>query len=379
MARSRRQARLGASGLTLATTLLVSCAQLTGLDGFEVGSGSSGTTVGSGGMGPSSGEDCTDGLDNDDDGLIDCADVEDCAPTDHVCVPATPPGWTGDVRVAIVDHAAADTLPPCPAGTETFDYFAGPAIEAECTPCDGCTWDRATAACFAPTLACHSSGNGNTTCNGNPTSERADRLGGTCESLTSSIPNSASCRLTQPATLRTRGTCDAAPDGGQLQTSPWSQVTRVCIGAPRLGGHCDDGGQCLPRSNDDAAFEGWACVLQPGYDACPAGWTDLERQLFETGVDTRTCAPCGCDLDALGCTGGGFLAYDLAGCSGTYVTIDSTQCVDITPLLGQNFAFRTEAATVTGDVTCTGGEGSGAVIPEGPAKLCCLSMGRASD
>ncbi|WP_156338626.1 hypothetical protein [Chondromyces crocatus] len=363
----------------------MSCAQLTGLDGFQVetssaetsggaggtSGGAGGTSGGAGGTGSPSSEDCTDGLDNDGDGLIDCEDIEDCSPADYECVPAAPSGWSRNVRVAIVDHAMASTLPACPGGTEAHDYFAGPATEAVCSSCDGCAWNRDEAECFAPTLSCHSSTSSNTDCSGNPTSERPNYRGNVCESFITGVPNSVSCRITDGASLRRRGECSAAPDGGQLQTSPWAQVIRVCTGTSRDGGHCDDGHECLPRTNDDPAFGDLACVLKPGNEACPAGWTDLEQQIFETGVDTRACAACGCDLGALGCIGGGFRAYDFSNCNGSSITIDSNQCVDITSILGQSFSFRSEAATVTGDVTCTGGQGSGAVAPTDPAKLCC--------
>ncbi|AKT39106.1 hypothetical protein [Chondromyces crocatus] len=320
-------------------------------------------------------EDCLDGIDNDGDGLIDCADVEDCAPASYECAPAVPAGWTGNVRVAIVDFAAADTLPACPEGTETSDYFAGPATEAACSNCDGCTWNRDDAECYAPTLSCYSSNSSNTNCSGAPTSARPNYRGNVCESFITGVPNSVSCRITSGASLRRRGECTAAPDGGQLQNAPWAQAIRVCTGAPREGGHCDDGRQCLPKTNDDPAFGGLACVLTPGDEACPAGWTDLEQQIFQSGDDTRTCAACGCDLGALGCDGGGFRAHDFSNCNGSSITIDSNQCVDITPVLGQSFSFRAMAATVTGDVACTGGQGSGAVTPTGPAKLCCRSTG----
>src|SRR6185436_995373 len=69
---------------------LVGCRGLLGLDGldFDQSGGSEGPDAG-----PPPAEDCENGVDDDGDGLVDCADP-DCAKLGYQCVAAVPSGWT---------------------------------------------------------------------------------------------------------------------------------------------------------------------------------------------------------------------------------------------------------------------------------------------
>jgi hypothetical protein len=130
-----------------------------------VGPGSGGSTSsasgGDGGQGgslPPPPEECLDGVDNDMDGLVDCADVDDCAPAEYECAPEPPGGWTGNARAVAVAYGGV--LPDCAAGETSAQYLAGPATE---TLCAGCSCTLAGAACSAPEVTCWW---GNDTCQG---------------------------------------------------------------------------------------------------------------------------------------------------------------------------------------------------------------------
>src|SRR4051812_19027561 len=80
--------------------------------------------TGMGGGGPRE-DDCLDGIDNDGDGDIDCADTN-CRP-DFECAVAPLAGWTGPLYVEDAPHdPAAPPAEPCPDGKLPAAYYAGP-------------------------------------------------------------------------------------------------------------------------------------------------------------------------------------------------------------------------------------------------------------
>ncbi|AKT39107.1 hypothetical protein [Chondromyces crocatus] len=375
-------------GLLLIIAAAGSCGVLTGLDQFEVISTSStgtGGSISSGGAGGNAGEgggggqlqpepeNCLDGIDNDLDGLVDCADVEDCAPADYACIPTPPDGWTGNIHALIGDFGSTDAPPGCPEGTTERDFVAEPS-DATCTPC-ACSHDTSGASCYAPTVTCYNSAN----CSAGTSSVTYATLTDQCTNV-SNTPNPLSCRLAAPPGVRNRGTC-AVSEGAQLvDARPWRHTVRTCTSSLPTGLGCAQPDHvCAARppvvDGTPAIDDTTTCILKEGTDACEPGWTTIDLQLYVSGEDGRSCAACGCNLDAITCTGGNVQAYDNLDCTGDNRSVSSSGCTNITDLRDwDSLGFRGTPGTLSGNVTCTGGEGQGAVVTEGPTKLCCRQV-----
>ncbi|EYF06968.1 Hypothetical protein CAP_1227 [Chondromyces apiculatus DSM 436] len=334
------------------------------------GGGSPTTTGGGEGGGqPPPQEDCLDGQDNDGDGLIDCADIDDCAPADYECAPTPPTGWTANAFAGLVNFAEIDNLPECPSGTTGADFFADPSA-ASCSACS-CVLDPNSASCFAPQFTCNWYSQN---CSGGTQQVDAtdtDR----CLQFQGTVPNSGSCRITAPSAVRQAGTCTVTSGASTLQNpAPWGRAVRVCQSDTHQGGGCDAGLVCQPRPPTGVpGLEGLSCLVKEGTDGCDPGWAQLDVQLFAGGTDQRSCSACGCNTSAVGCTGGSITANSRDNCvpEGTQTTL-TTQCQNVTVALDNNtFSLQSRLGTVTGQATCTGGQGQGSVATEGPTKLCC--------
>ncbi|EYF06970.1 hypothetical protein [Chondromyces apiculatus] len=376
-----------AGALLLMVLTAGSCAVLSGLDDYEVTSGGQGaapgtggasttgtgsaptTTGGGGGSTPGQHEaNCLDGLDDDGDGLIDCADLEDCAPADYECAPTPPTGWTANAFAGLVNFAEIDNLPECPSGTTGADFFADPSA-ASCSACS-CVLDPNSASCFAPQFTCHW---GSQNCSGGTQQVDAtdtDR----CLQFQGAVPSTGSCRITGPSTVRQAGTCTVTGASTLQDPAPWGRAVRVCQSDTRQGGGCDAGQVCQPRPPTGVpGLEGLSCLVKEGTDGCDPGWTQLDVQLFAGGTDQRSCSACGCNTSAVGCTGGSVTANSRNECvpEGAQTTL-TTQCQNVTDALANDsFSLRSSLGTVTGQATCTGGQGQGSVVTEGPTRLCC--------
>ena len=85
---------------------------------------------------------CTNGMDDDLNGLADCADPA-CAAA-FACVPVAPAAWNGPVALYDGDPA---TAPACPPDRPTIAYQGNGDLIAEPATCDACT-------CTQPTVTC---------------------------------------------------------------------------------------------------------------------------------------------------------------------------------------------------------------------------------
>ncbi|MEJ7732155.1 MAG: hypothetical protein WKG00_23470 [Polyangiaceae bacterium] len=88
------------------------------------GPSSGGSGGGGSGVGGNLGEECGNGVDDDGDDQIDCADGE-C--TDFTCAPGVPDGWRGYFAVYAGPTAGA---PGCPASYPADDYVGNRSILA---------------------------------------------------------------------------------------------------------------------------------------------------------------------------------------------------------------------------------------------------------
>jgi hypothetical protein len=298
--------------------------------GAAAGAAGAGATGGAGG---SSGIEsiCDDGIDDDDDGAIDCADA-DCSRS-LGCPPA---GWQV-VSVEVTGHGDGPSA-PCDQTTEMRLSTPNPPM---CTPCS-CT---NTPACSSPTVSCWFD---NDTCDGVP--DHTTVMATSCSaSNLPNIPNGVnalgSCRLTAPSTLIT----ECTDSGSDVSTAAVAEDIHLC-GDPPLD---------YPPEK--------LCVRQLGDVPCPSGWPN-RRTMFASYDDTRNCT-CNCNST---CSGGGYVAADNSGClsnNNPAVSIVGMDCT-VTPNLWDFGDGTLQPLAGTPTPSCVPEE-SGTVAPIGTETLCC--------
>ncbi len=324
------------------------------------------TKDGSAGCVPTA-EVCNDGIDNDCNGKIDCADVACTA--GFVCAPPVPAGWS------LVEYAAA-TRPSCGAGFGAAeDVVEGPAGAAATCAC-GCAMDpNDPGSCEKGTAKLFSNG----------------ALGG-CVSLTSlDFPAADGACSPKPLDSVANAKAQIAPlpyTPGKCTPAPSKTVApvtfagqgRACASALAPGGGCGSASVCAPR----AAAPFGMCVEKVGDVACPAGFAT--RHLAGTGAsDTRDCGACTCTVSG-GCANAKLTLFEDKACGGgggpggpggpggaTLAIVADGACNDTNETTSHKYTAYEYSADPQG-VQCAGSPGapSGAVALVGARTVCCL-------
>lgn len=320
--------------------------------------GSAGQTSSSSG-GPVDPEDCLDGIDNDKDGAVDCAD-DDCA-VGFTCTDAPPDGWSS---VALERGMGAPPgATPCDNGATPEVLFAGPAGAAECTACT--CGDLMGTTCNPPALTCYVGSQG---CNFGQQNWTDDFPNGDCAKPDIGLAGSLSCRLTGPASVAEPGSC--APSKSDFPNKDtWMGWVQSCAVKTGTGG-CAAGTVCAPKPGPTQSL----CIRQDGQNACPAGWATVV-EAYVDAKDDRACADCSCAA-APTCTGGTYEVFDLDGCaaggSSNPVAIDNNTCRNVSGQLdSDSWSVKRNPPTAGGNCTPAGGEPLGSVQPTGPVTFCC--------
>lgn len=223
---------------------------------------------------------CDDGIDNDCNGKIDCAD-EACRPVSE-CVDPAPAGWT------LISFSDA-TRPPCATGYEA---------PVDLKVVDGTGQGNCTCDCN-PTVAGEACTNGNfavvidtsNACGAAPVNAKHST---SCSQLANNIVVPVNNGFGEAAPPPGPSACDATTT---VAASPVS-LGKSCNVAPgtRLGKGCSTPAQqCAPKAT---GFR--LCITKPGMDACPAPYTS-RRTAGTEAVDTRACNACTCEPK--GCSG----------------------------------------------------------------------------
>ena len=294
-------------------------------------------------------EDCTNGDDDDGDGLSDCADP-DCVSADYACVAGPPDGWSGPV--AFYEGAHDLAVPACPALYPDLEYQGDTGPEAEPAACSECVCGAAAATCSVG-LKLFSKAD----CKGSSTASMPLAPGACVELAASTL----SLQLT--AAVATVKAC--TPSGGiaDIPAAPRS-TSGVACGAPRRSGGCSSGKICAPRPQ--APFREKRCIWGQKDQACPASYPEPHR--LETVMDDRACTPCACGTPAPpDCAATTTLFSDAACGVETASLPNDNACVTSTP------AAAMVAFTGSGSAAClpTGGAPTGAVAPTSQATICC--------
>jgi hypothetical protein len=335
------------------------------------GSGGSGgattTTTGSGGSGGSGGstttivgEDCTNGVDDDDDGLADCADTK-CQPV-VACVPKVPFNWTGPV--ILYDGAPASLPTECPTSYPILSYEGQSGVKDQPAECSACT-------CGDPKFNCNLAnivGYWNDTCSGGNSSQ-SQSTG--CQQ---GLQNGLDSAKINPPTVSTNGQNNGSCAPSQVQpTKPapeWSKAGFACGGASMIGDGCTSAQVCAPKPA--AGFNNVMCIQRDGDRTCPAEFPDKHTYVNQAN-DTRGCSACACGAGKdLACSAVTTLHDTGAQCNNTPNTTipNDGSCVAIKD------GSRKTTVTQTGSCTPSGGEPTGTIVDDlaGAVTVWCVTL-----
>ena len=256
------------------------------LDALDARDAADATDSGKDGCAPKE-SDCQDGIDNDCNGLTDCADPA-CTPLFR-CVAVTPT-WTG-----LTQYQDARTACPAtsPTSTDTFETLTVPA--ASCTACQ-CSPSGVTCGGSAK-LSCGPAGACTTT------STVGESVGAACAALSAPavIDPLDTCNVAAPVAA---GSCAPGGPGGGGGGVPngaapsFAKLSRVCGGTKATASGCATGSVCVARA--PLAAHGM-CVSRAVPDgtvapACPASFPSahVTAPTAASFVDGRAGTACGC-------------------------------------------------------------------------------------
>lgn len=210
---------------------------------------------------PTGAEVCDDGIDNDCNGQVDCADAACTAGFE--CQDLPPAGW---VPVLLAESAR----PSCPAGhtpTDVRVLQGDGAIACACTCGGGC--DATITLTASSELGCTAA----------PTTVTFQANTTKCTSQSFDLPGGFSNATAGSAT------CAA------MDTPTKSDLTngRTCTPPERAGGGCQNAQRCLPKTTGFAS-----CIAKAGKSTCPATAFTKQRRSGTTANDERACTGCSC-------------------------------------------------------------------------------------
>jgi hypothetical protein len=333
-----------------------SCAAIAGVEDVVLVPDASVSDGGDGGVACGPIEVCGDGLDNDCNGLVDCADPK-CTAEGFTCSSAPPPGWT---PVAY----AANARPPCPPG------FGNPQAVVRGLDLGG---NACACTCGAPSEnGCLSGTLSLAVDSDNLCNDPALQIvvtAGQCGSLPDQqaiigkpVCNGATdCPYAHATALPSKSvTCSVT-----LTRPPvtFAEHGQVCT---PLDGGCSTGGACIGPA------AGASCLMMPGEAICPSGFE--QRVVFAEGSDSdgRSCSPdCTC-TSSPSCSNPKLSVYSKPNCGGKPTNIDlpTGGCNAITPIpniAGQKFTYTADSdagcnATGTSNVVGTFDAGAASTI-----------------
>jgi hypothetical protein len=326
-------------------------------------------------------EDCTNGIDDNCDGKIDCEDPL-CQPA-FACTPAVPTGWLGPVE--LWQGATPAAAPACDLGYATpVDLHAG-TLTAQAAACS-CT-------CGATGQTCSLPGGffRQTDCSGSCAAVTPDPAGG-CTPVPANTCGSEGSFLASGALTPTGGTCAPSPVVRSLQPAAWSAAARVCTyAATDAPGGCTTGSCVRAPSGGAGTFGAKECVYSttmPAPTACPAAYPTGPTVTYSGVTDTRDCdSTCACGAPTGGSCAGTVSLYGNfpdAGCTGaadTYAIGAACQCYGQVAC-GTNdlVALNNVPGFVRASYTVTPGTcaappppaSTGTAVPTGPFTVCCM-------
>ena len=361
-----------------------------GAGGGGSGGGTTSSTTTSTTSTPPPVEDCTNGVDDDGDGLVDCKDLDDCE--DYSCVPSVPGGgWTG---YFLLYEGTLAQDPFCTKDFPTENYVGSNALNAPPAQCAACSCSAPQGEVCQPsplvTVA-------DAPCGNSPTYTGPMNMPGgwtgTCShplNPMTGLPfvwsndfecgpdNLQQCNVSISGAAPTvqGGVCTSS--GGQATITPatWQGFGRACGGVETTGKGCNINQVCLPKP--PTPFVGGICIKKAGDNTCPSGVSlfDTKHVFYENFTDSRTCQGCSCG-GVLGSTCAGsysvFSDTQVNVCSQLATTFDAGTCKNFpgNPVVGPVLFTQTMAPT-GGSCAAVGGMPLGQATPTFPTTFCCI-------
>ncbi|MCU1280993.1 MAG: cell wall surface anchor family protein [bacterium] len=283
------------------------------------------------------GDKCFDGIDNDCDGMTDCADP-DCVAGSQ-CVPAVGSAFTLGITVpqasfcpamfssrSVINSGLSAGSPACATSACT------------CTPSMSCS----TSVTTFPVVGCSGETDSNSATN-------------SCRNFNATQPTKG-LSLDGPV-LNNGGSCGTGGTSARSATM-WATSSRFCQ-ASAVGGGCAPGNVCVPKLSVPT------CEVADGTVACDGGYTST-ASWYTAFTDGRNCS-CACGVAAGGSCGTSVGVFTTTDCTGTAVT-PTASCLNASgvyktlQVLG---SVNPSCAAPTASVT------SGTLAPTGPQTLCC--------
>ncbi|MDP9035082.1 MAG: hypothetical protein M3O50_09765 [Myxococcota bacterium] len=317
-------------------------------------------------------EDCTNGIDDDCNGLTDCADP--ACNSKFRCALSPGGGWLGPV--ALWEGSPDAGAPPCPPGYDTPLDWTGnldaPPLTCSCS-------------CAASGEQCVSTigkVGGDTTCGRNCAVQSVTTA---CAPLVDAggCGNSFSFNADVPAL--TRGTCTPTVRKSIPSTPAWTTAARLCavVGADTPGGCAGANPQCL--LTPAPPYGSATCVYQivanggPVPPACPDGFAPKPKLFYSASpaiADSRDCLPCTCKGPDGGSCAGTISIYGGTTCAGAMATYTlgigcSPESIPSTPAPTHIIGNYTLKAGTCGVATDTAPKGA-AVSTGGTTVVCCM-------
>ena len=308
---------------------------------------------------PSTDEICDNGVDDDCDGLTDCADPKCSGPADgRECVAPAPQGWT---LIAFAPGATA----MCPSGSSVIAVVAEAPTSASST-CD-CTCD-----CSAPEnnpcvhgMLAAKIGNANCTA-----LNLTFPVTGGCDSLGVTINNTYGSLRAKPLGI---AAIDAPGTGVLPGMQPGASAT-TCAPDVTAAAGCTGGGVCLPKATSASV-----CVQMDGDVPCP-GAPFINRTVVGATAavdDQRICAACTCSSSAASCANPMFSGFpnDMCGGNPVNAAVINNTCTftpNNTDWDGDNhFVYTATPVTPTCSLKGALPAVSGTIKPQSATTICC--------
>ena len=304
---------------------------------------------------------CDNGVDDNCNGLVDCADPQ-CQNAGWQCLPSTPaPGW------ALVAYDPAGR-PSCPSGWgSSVPLVEGPdAGPASCI----CSCGGPLANPCDDGVASLSLGQNACGCGG---VQNVPLLSdGGCNLI--GAPIGQPCGpwgdgLVKPIAYAGSGTV-ACADDPQRPPIVYGAQGQTCVALGAAGAGCVSGGSCLPNPAPAVA-----CVEAAGILPCPPGFTTQHVVYSPSNViDQRQCGACGCGASVTSCAAAGVTLYDDPGCVQNPVMLSADgACYSLHGDPSDAGWFRYTATLNPGSCTSDAGTTSldGGLLLRAPATICC--------
>jgi hypothetical protein len=280
--------------------------------------------AGSGGSdGCATTEICDNGVDDNCNGLVDCADPA-CQSGGWTCTPAAiPSGWT------LAEYAEMDR-PACSSGYGSpSDVLEGPDGQAADCQC----------ACTVATAGTCESGSFSVTsnvatpmCGGVPVTSAANS--GACSPAAVDFTAHAGSMLQITPVAYTAGSCTPAPSGTPPPVE-FAGQGRVCTDGNSAGRGCPSSGVCAPAAQGSFGL----CIVASGTVSCPAGFTHAHT-VGSSVNDDRGCTACTCGGATAQCANASLTLYTAADCSAGAASVAATNmCLALPAGAGGNATY----------------------------------------